>query len=123
MIYSPKNLGRYGEQLARQYLESRGYQHLISNYCIRGGELDLVVFDDHSVVVCEVKTRLIHQDQQIEQPISIKQRSRILRAAWALAEREEKLQTRSWQFLAVSIKLSLSPNIKHQINVTPLFWD
>jgi putative endonuclease len=50
-------LGRTGEDLALAHLERRGYALVARNHRTRFGELDLVVFDGHTLVFCEVKTR------------------------------------------------------------------
>jgi putative endonuclease len=50
-------LGKQGEYLAANYLSDLGFVVLSRNWRCREGELDLVVTDGHTVVVCEVKTR------------------------------------------------------------------
>ncbi|MDD5290145.1 MAG: YraN family protein [Patescibacteria group bacterium] len=54
-----KSLGNLGEDLARKFLEERGYKILSGNYHSRHGEADLVVYDQKTkdVVFVEVKTR------------------------------------------------------------------
>ncbi|RJQ33661.1 YraN family protein [Candidatus Parcubacteria bacterium] len=55
--YYQQNLGRYGEELAKKYYESLGYQVIRQNYRTRYGELDLVVQKGQEILVVEVKTR------------------------------------------------------------------
>lgn len=52
-------LGRWGEQVASQYLSGKGWAILDRNWAARGGELDIVGFDParQAVVAVEVKTR------------------------------------------------------------------
>ncbi|HVV13723.1 YraN family protein [Amycolatopsis sp.] len=50
-------LGRKGEQLAARHLQKLGFVVLSRNWRCREGELDLVVTDGRTLVVCEVKTR------------------------------------------------------------------
>lgn len=50
-------LGREGEDIAQQYLTARGMVLLDRNWRCRDGEIDLVLRDGDTVVVCEVKTR------------------------------------------------------------------
>ena len=52
-----QTLGRAGEQLALAHLERLGFALVARNHRTRWGELDLVVFDGHTLVFVEVKTR------------------------------------------------------------------
>ena len=50
-------LGHAGEQLAVEHLCRRGFELVHRNHRTRYGEIDLVVFDGTTLVICEVKTR------------------------------------------------------------------
>ena len=50
-------LGRQGEELAADFLESDGFLILDRNYRCSEGELDIVAADQRVLVACEVKTR------------------------------------------------------------------
>jgi len=54
---SNKVLGNYGEFLAKQYLQSQGYQILDVNFRNKIGEIDLIALDGKTVCFVEVKTR------------------------------------------------------------------
>ncbi len=51
------SLGRYGETLAARRLTEGGMVLLDRNWRCPAGEIDLVLRDGETVVVCEVKTR------------------------------------------------------------------
>ena len=53
-------LGRYGEVLAARHLVERGMVVLDRNWRCPLGEIDLVLRDGDTLVVCEVKTRTSH---------------------------------------------------------------
>ncbi len=53
----PGALGRYGEQLAAQYLQRRGYALLAANVRCRFGEIDLIAARGGFLVFVEVKQR------------------------------------------------------------------
>ena len=50
-------LGRYGEAAAARHLEAAGMVVLDRNWRCPAGEIDLVLRDGSTLVVCEVKTR------------------------------------------------------------------
>lgn len=54
---SAQKLGAWGEQLAARHLVGEGMVVLDRNWRGDGGELDLVLRDGQTLVVCEVKTR------------------------------------------------------------------
>ena len=49
--------GVLGEQVAAAYLEGRGYRILRRNYCIRGGEIDIIAENGIYIAFVEVKAR------------------------------------------------------------------
>lgn len=53
-------LGRYGESVAERHLVSQGMVTLDRNWRCDEGEIDLVLRDGDTLVVCEVKTRTSH---------------------------------------------------------------
>jgi putative endonuclease len=56
-VAAKDDLGRRGEQLAAEYLESRGLEILDRNWRCAHGEVDLVARDGPVIAVVEVKTR------------------------------------------------------------------
>jgi putative endonuclease len=50
-------LGRFGEELAAQYLADAGLVIISRNWRCAEGELDIVAMDGPALVFCEVKTR------------------------------------------------------------------
>ena len=52
-----KNIGDFGEEYARKYLEDNHYKILATNYNCRFGEIDIVAVDNDCLVFIEVKTR------------------------------------------------------------------
>jgi putative endonuclease len=51
------SLGRYGEAIAARALVAKGMVLIDRNWRCREGEIDLVLRDGDTLVVCEVKTR------------------------------------------------------------------
>lgn len=57
---SSTSFGKYGEDLAVNFLEKHGYKILERNFRIRGGEIDIIALVDNTLVYVEVKTRTNH---------------------------------------------------------------
>ncbi len=57
MNISSYNLGKWGEQKAKDYLVNSGYNILEENYRIKTGEIDLIGCHHDFVIFFEVKTR------------------------------------------------------------------
>jgi len=54
-------LGKYGEELAEQYLRQQGLAILDRNWRCDVGEIDIVAREGAALVICEVKTRSSHE--------------------------------------------------------------
>lgn len=54
---SKQAMGRYGEDVAERHLTGQGLVVLDRNWRCAEGEIDLVLRDGATLVVCEVKTR------------------------------------------------------------------
>ncbi len=52
-----KNLGDFGETVAKEYFEKLGCRILKRNYKVSGGELDLIAENATHLIFVEVKTR------------------------------------------------------------------
>ncbi len=52
-----KELGRWGEARANEYLREKGYKILFTNYRTKIGEIDIIATKGNSLSFIEVKTR------------------------------------------------------------------
>jgi len=55
-------LGRRGEDLALAHFRALGFKPLARNQHRRFGEIDLLMYDGHTLVFAEVKTRHVRKD-------------------------------------------------------------
>lgn len=60
MSINSKELGYIGEKAVCEYLYKKGYQILKRNFCIRGGEIDIIASKDDVIAFVEVKTRQLN---------------------------------------------------------------
>ncbi|SDR79208.1 putative endonuclease [Formosa sp. Hel1_31_208] len=54
---SHNDLGKYGEQLAVDFLLNKGYALLATNYVYQKAEIDIIALFEGTLAVVEVKTR------------------------------------------------------------------
>ena len=52
-----KEIGYKGEEAVCTYLIKKGYNILCRNFCIRGGEIDIIATNDSYIAFVEVKAR------------------------------------------------------------------
>lgn len=57
MTFQRKSLGSEGEELALQFLLNKGYKEIRRNLRLFCGEIDLLMEDKDTLVICEVKTK------------------------------------------------------------------
>ena len=57
MTNARKQLGQWGENLAKTHLQSRGYTIVAQNWRCSRGEMDLIAQEGDTVIFVEVKTR------------------------------------------------------------------
>ncbi|WP_249978791.1 YraN family protein [Vreelandella olivaria] len=69
------------EQLAAQWLQQHGLTLVASNHHVKGGELDLVMYDQDILVFVEVKHRATtHYGHPLE-TVTVQKRQRLIRSA------------------------------------------
>ncbi len=76
-----QTLGRYGEDLACQELERRGYAIIARRYRRRTGEIDIVARDGPTLVFVEVKARDSHAFGAAADAVTALKRRRMKAAA------------------------------------------
>lgn len=76
-----RQLGQYGEKIAAQFLERRGFSIVMRNFQTRWGEIDLVAEKDGRLHFVEVKTRSDARHGEGEEAIGRFKQKRLLGAA------------------------------------------
>ena len=89
-------LGTYGESVAARYLVERGMTLIDRNWHGPSGEIDLVLRDDATLVICEVKTRTTaDRGHPLEAVDEVKAaRLRTLAAEWVQTHRATPAEIR-----------------------------
>jgi putative endonuclease len=106
-------LGRLGEELAIAHLQRLGFALLERNARTRHGEIDVIAFNGHTLIVVEVKTRRITRSSRqrtgpYEQPLAglrPRQRARLRRlaAAWLYDETHVRPTAHTIRFDAIGV--------------------
>ncbi|WP_101524054.1 YraN family protein [Nocardioides houyundeii] len=89
-------LGAYGEELAARHLVRAGMVVLDRNWRCAAGEIDLVLRDAQTLVVCEVKTRTddrFGSPHEAITPVKLR-RLRALAATWLVAHQAHPQEVR-----------------------------
>ena len=84
-----KNLGKKGEDLACSFIKKKGYSVVTRNFRKKCGEIDIIAYEDDTLVFIEVKTRSNDsKGSPLEAVTRHKQQQIIKTATYYLAENE-----------------------------------
>jgi putative endonuclease len=105
---APDELGKKGEEIARNYLKDKGYQILAKNWFYDHREIDIIARQTDEIVIVEVKTREGDYFEEPWEAVSTKKIRNIVEAAeaWLIQEKID-LETR---FDVISIIFSKDGN-------------
>jgi putative endonuclease len=96
------DLGHWGERLAAQYLQSRGYTIISRNWHAAEGEIDVIVERSGELVFVEVKTRRSRAYGPPEEAVHARKQARLRRTAWRYLEAHDLLD-KAWRIDVIAI--------------------
>lgn len=105
--FARQNLGRLGERLAADLLETRGYRLLERNFRCRYGEIDLVAEEGQDLVFVEVKTRRGTLCGRPEEAITSRKARKLQEVACYYLD-EHQVPDCSWRIDVVAVQFSAS---------------
>ena len=79
-------LGKQGEELARKFLEEKGFKILDTNWRHEKDEIDIVAMDKDELVIVEVKTRSTDFFGEPAEAVGYKKEKFLIRATEAYLE-------------------------------------
>jgi putative endonuclease len=94
--------GRDGEDLAKAFLERKGYTWVASNFSTRMGEVDLIMKHKTALVFVEVKRRQHDHFGEPEEAVTKTKRAHMIKCALAYLQ-DKNLQSQMVRFDVVSI--------------------
>jgi len=109
-----KSTGNYGEDLASEFLENKGYKILERNLHLICGEIDILAEDRRTLVIIEVKSVRGSGFGQALDLVRFKKQDKLRQLALALIQQHPDRQIR---VDAIGVDLSQEPPvIEHIVN-------
>lgn len=108
--------GKWGEDIALDYLDKKGYSKVATRFRSRFGEIDIIVKNKEFLVFCEVKTRKNAAFAQAREYVSTSKQKKIVSTAkYWLMKKPTSLQPRFdvVEVYAKDGELTSSPEIVH----------
>lgn len=112
-------LGRYGELLAKSYLEKLGYRILELNWVYGKAEIDLIAFYRGTLIFVEVKTRRSSDHGEPEDFVDWKKEKQLEFASAAYIEKKNHQGEIRFDILAIVFENKELYKINH---IEDAFW-
>lgn len=109
-------LGRFGEQLARDFLIAKGYQILEQNWVCGHKEIDIIAMDGKDLVIVEVKTRRVTFLVEPEETVDKYKQRFLIWAANAYVERNNLDVDVRFDIVAIVVDKNNEHRIDHVEN-------
>lgn len=106
-------LGIKGENIATEYLEKKGFKILERNWRFRKAELDIIAFDNKTLVFVEVKTRSDDIFQRPEEAVTTSKRQHIIKAAIGYMDRIGHEWSIRFDIISVILRGNNEPQIDY----------
>lgn len=114
-----RSKGNKGESIAARELAKKGYDVIDMNFCRKGGEIDIIVQKDDTVVFVEVKYRKSLENGIPCEAVDLRKQKRIIETAKKYID-ENNLYERCFRFDVVEILETDRIYMRHIENA---FWE
>jgi len=111
MSIQTKAIGRWGEDVACQFLARRGYDILQRNYFCVGGEIDIIAQRGEALCFFEVKTRRSHSAGSAEESVTPRKYRRVNHAISHYLNRYD-IQTDDLRRAVITVRPLSSSRVK-----------
>jgi len=115
-VATTREQGEYTENLARQYLESKGFTLIEKNFNCRMGEIDLIMQDNSSLVFVEVRYRRNTYFGNGAESVTPSKQAKLVKTASLYLQRNTKLNQYPARFDVISITGSIATDDINKIN-------
>ncbi len=96
--------GKFGQQLAKEYLEKKGYKILAENFHCLAGEIDLIAEKNGQLIFIEIKTRFSRNFGLPEEAVNETKRNKMEKTALVYLEKE-KIKNENFRFDCLAIEI------------------
>lgn len=104
--YNSRQIGDKGEDVAALYLERKGIEILERNWRCSFGEVDIIARDDNTIILLEVKTRTMRNNEERVIPeLAVGSRKRAKYEKLALIYLAKQVQVDSVRFDVAAVRL------------------
>lgn len=107
------DIGLQGEQLARAYLEDKGYRIIVANWRHGRGEIDLIASFQETLIFVEVKTRSSTAFGEPDEFVGPKKEQMLAQAAGVYMEQVRYQGEIRFDIIAVILPPKGDSSIKH----------
>jgi len=73
------NIGKMGEKIAKEFLVSKNFKILETNYHSRHGEIDIICENDEYIVFVEVKSKLYSSNSELPGRVNLSKQKKIVK--------------------------------------------
>lgn len=116
--------GQAGEEIAVAFLQAQGYRIAARNFRIRQGEIDIIAWDDQTLVFVEVKTRAHTALGYPEEMVDRRKQQTLTRVAMAYLQRlQPAYQGLRFDVIAILVGSGVGPSAEPEINHIPAAFE
>ncbi|MFM1650751.1 YraN family protein [Brevibacillus sp. B_LB10_24] len=108
-------LGKKGEQLAVEHLQTKGYSILGQNVRFASGEIDIVAVDGNTLVIVEVRTRSSDRYGTPAESITWQKQGKLRELALLYLKQQQRRQRIRFDIVCILYKDSATFELKHII--------
>ena len=108
--------GAYTEDLARQFLERKGFKLIQRNFNCRLGEIDLIMQDNNCIVFVEVRYRKNNDFGSGAESVTYNKQQKLIKAASWYLQQHGNSNSQPARFDVVSITGSIENNDLNSID-------
>lgn len=112
-------LGRNGEEIAKRYLEQKGYKIMQQNWVYGRAEIDLIAFYEEKIIFVEVKTRRKTDHGEPEDFVDWKKEKQLALASSVYIERRKHQGEIRFDIIAIVYENKDLYKINH---IEDAFW-